>query len=254
MTTTKRNILKRVLAGIPPGSPVTSADLARLGASPNLATYYVRAGWLHRIAHGVFMRPADTLLLQPALRLLEQRITGLHIGGKSALERHGIQHYVLQRPTLWLYGWDTAKLPTWFQTSFPSTYVRKRLFDEHPASMLHVHRQHGNDSEVLVSSPERAFLELISEMGTGRMPSDTLMLVWALDLTDGTYTFRSKVLSELFKKCTSVTTIRICLLLGRGLKMPWVKKLNPASLPAGSEKSWGLGHATAQMAKKSFMA
>ncbi len=29
---------------------------------------------------------------------------GLHVGGKSALEWHGVRHYVAQRPLLPLYG------------------------------------------------------------------------------------------------------------------------------------------------------
>ena len=93
------------------GNPLTSTDLGKLGVSADLAVHYVRAGWLDRLARGVFARPGDTLLLNSSLRLLERTIAGLHVGGTSALEWHGIRQYVLQQSTLHLYGWASARLP-----------------------------------------------------------------------------------------------------------------------------------------------
>lgn len=93
------------------GSPLTSQDLAALGISPDLAVHYVRAGWLTRLARGVFSRANDSLSLHPSLMLLQRRIDGLHVGGKSALEWYGVLQYLSQQPLLHLYGWSTAKLP-----------------------------------------------------------------------------------------------------------------------------------------------
>jgi hypothetical protein len=163
---------------------------------------------------------------------LERKVPGLHVGGKSALEWHGVRHYVAQQNTLHLYGWVATKLPDWFQEHFPSEYHRKRLFDEQPRSMLRVARFQSDDSAPLVSSAERALLELLSEVGVRQSLSE------ARELTEGTHTLRSSVLVELLKKCTNVKTVRLCLTLGRELSLPWASKLDPKVLPTGSDKPW----------------
>jgi len=45
-------------------------DLAALGISADLAVHYARAGWLKRLARGVYGRPNDTLELPACLLLL----------------------------------------------------------------------------------------------------------------------------------------------------------------------------------------
>jgi hypothetical protein len=119
-------------ADLAPGTPLTSKDLAALGISADLAVHCVRAGWLERLARGVYCRPNDPPALHPSLTLLQRSFEGLHVGGKSALDWHGIRHYVSQRPVLHLYGWKAGRLPEWFTQRFPAEYHRKRLFEEHP--------------------------------------------------------------------------------------------------------------------------
>ncbi len=211
---------------------MTSEDLARLGVSADLAVHYARAGWLVRLARGVFRRPEQALSLHPSLKLLESRIEGLHVGGKSALDWQGVRQYVAQQETLHLYGWAAARLPEWFLKEFPAEYHRKRLFDERPGALLHVVPFEGRNEAPLVSTPERALLELLSEVGV-RQP-----LQEARELMESTYNLRGAVLQELLKRCTSVKTVRLCLQLARELSLPWVGKLSPSELPTGSERPW----------------
>lgn len=82
MTTPKRNKLNALYTRLEPGAPLMSEDLSALGISADLAVHYVRAGWLTRLARGVYCRPNDTLALGPCLVLLERRFTGLHAGAK----------------------------------------------------------------------------------------------------------------------------------------------------------------------------
>ena len=60
----------------------------------------------------------------------------------------------------------------------------------------------------------------------------------ARDLVESTYTLRADVLRELLQRCTSVKTVRLCLQLGRDGSLPWVSKLDPATLPKGSNRPW----------------
>ena len=224
--------LNDLYAKVRPGSPVTSEALATLGVSADLAVHYVRAGWLTRLARGVFARPDTPLDLHPSLRLLERRLKGLHVGGKSALDWHGVRHNVAQQPGLHLYGWASAPLPSWFTDRFPSSYHRLRLFDEQPDALLRVSRFQRKTDGPLVSDPERAVLELLSDVGV-RQP-----LQEARDLLEGTPSLRAAVLQELLARCKQVKAVRLCLTLGRELGLPWAAKLDPKRLPTGSGQRW----------------
>lgn len=232
MATTTSSKLNALYTRLAPGTPLTSEDLAALGISADLAVHYVRAGWLTRLARGVYGRPNDTLALHPSLLLLQRRFEGLHVGGKSALDWYGMRQYVSQQPVLHLYGWTAARLPEWFTERFPAEYHRKRLFDEQPGKLLHVAPFEQRSGAPMVSSPERALLEVLSDVGV-RQP-----LQEARELAESSYSLRANVLSELLKRCTSVKTVRLCLQFGRDLSLPWSTKLKPADLPTGSDRAW----------------
>lgn len=232
MTTTKTSNLNRLFTETAAGAPLTSQDLSALGISPDLAVHYVRAGWLTRLAKGVFSRAKDSLSMHPSLVLLQRRIEGLHVGGKSALDWYGVRQYLPQQPVLHLYGWSAAKLPDWFTERFPAEYHRKRLFDEPSDALLNVGAFEQRNGAPAVSSPERALLEVLSEVGV-RQP-----LQEARELTESTYSLRADVLRHLLQRCTSIKTVRLCLQLGKELSLPWAAKLDPAQLPTGSKRRW----------------
>jgi hypothetical protein len=203
-----------------------------MGISADLAVHYGKSGWLKRLARGVYCRPGEELSLYPSLVALEKQIAGLHVGGKAALEWYGVRQYVSQRAVLHLYGWAAARLPNWFVRKFPAEYHRKRLFNEQPEKMLGVGRFESRDNAPLVSTPERALLELLDEVGV-RQP-----LQEAREIAEGTYNLRADALMDLLKHCTSVKTVRLCLTLGRELSLPWAGKLDDAALPKGSRRPW----------------
>ena len=232
MATIRTSKLNALYTRLPPGMPLTSDDLAALGISADLAVHYVRAGWLARLSRGVFCRPNDTLALHPSLILLQRRLKGLHVGGKSALDWYGVRQYVTQQPVLQLYGWAAGRLPEWFTERFPAEYHRKRLFDEQPGALLHAGPFEKRSGAPQVSAPERALLELLSDVGV-RQP-----LQEARELVESAYSLRVDVLRELLQRCTSVKTVRLCLQLGREASLPWAAKLDPATLPTGSDRPW----------------
>lgn len=232
MAATTRNKLNRLYTRWPPGAPLTSENLAALGISADLAVHYVRAGWLTRLMRGVYGRPNDTLALYPSLLLLQRKLDGLHLGGKSALDWYGVRQYVSQQPVLHLYGWAAGRLPDWFTKRFPAEYHRKRLFNERPDALLHAGPFEKRSEAPRVSTPERALLEVLSEVGVRQSLQE------ARELTESAYNLRADVLRELLQQCTSVKTVRLCLQLGRELSLPWAAKLDPATLPTGSRRPW----------------
>jgi hypothetical protein len=211
---------------------MASQDLAERGISADLAVHYAKAGWLVRLAHGVYSRPGDSLALHPCLRFLERKALGMHVGGKTALDWYGIRQYVSQRPITHLYGWNASKLPEWFTEQFPADYHRKRLFKEEPSAPLYTTSFERKSDAPQVSEPERALLEVLSDVGV-RQP-----LQEARELTQSTHTLRANVLMELLRLCVSIKTVRLCLNLGNELRLPWSPKLDPTELPLGSARPW----------------
>lgn len=232
MATTDRNKLNTLYRRWVSGTPLTSGDLAALGVSADLAVHYARAGWLLRLARGVYCRPNDTLNLHACLVLLQRSVEGLHVGGKSALDWYGVRQYLSQQSVVQLYGWTAARLPDWFTERFPAEYHRKRLFDEPPAELLHAGPFEKRDGAPLVSVPERALLEMLSEVGVRQSLQE------ARELIEGAYSLRADVLRDLLQRCTSVKTVRLCLQHGRELGLPWAAKLDAAQLPTGSDRAW----------------
>jgi len=217
---------------LPPGRPVTSAALRAMGISGDLAVHYVRAGWLRRLARGVYSRPDGELDLHASLALLEGSIDGLHVGGKTALDWHGLRHFLRPQPVLDLYGHQSAHLPDWFTAAFPARYRRRQLFDEPATALLCVERFGRATYRPLVSEPERAWLELLSDVGVRQPLSE------AQELASETHLLRARVLQRLLEACLSVKTVRLCLQLGERTNAPWMTKLDRASIPTGSASPW----------------
>ena len=94
-------------------------------------------------------------------------------GGKTALDWRGIRHHLAVREVLVLWGNRAARLPSWFTQLFHSTYRLTRLFSaQMPAATGLQPLPNGRD-DVLVSVPERALLEMLSDAGKGQSPQET---------------------------------------------------------------------------------
>lgn len=232
MATTNESKLRRLYTEFAPGSPLTAAALASRGISADLAVHYVRSRWLERLARGVYCRPGQPLSRDASLLTLQSKIKGLHVGGKTALDWYGVRQYVASQEVLHLYGWAATRLPEWFTRRFQSEYHRKRLFRESPEDMLHVEPFERREDGPLTSEPERAVLELLSEVGV-RQP-----LQEAREIMEGAYNMRADVLNSLLQSCMSVKTVRLCLQLARELQLNWVTKLDADKLPTGSDRPW----------------
>jgi hypothetical protein len=53
---------------------------------------------------------------------------------------------------------------------------------------------------------------------------------------ESSYGLRTNVFRELLQHCTSIKPVRLCLQLGREGSLPWMSKLDPATLPKGSDR------------------
>jgi hypothetical protein len=176
-----------------------------MGISPQLAAYYARTGWLTRLAHGIYALPGDTLNTPGMLMLLQDRIAGLHLAGRSALVA---PVKGLGGGELVLMGEARAELPEWFTMRQPARYTNPRLFDWSlaglsPEAGAELGRQtvvdgrsagadgaacasdgvDGASPGIRRSVPERAILELLYDIGTGESLVDAREMVASLRVT-----------------------------------------------------------------------
>lgn len=231
----RHQLIKRLQTELPRGAPFDLATLATLGVSPQLAARYAEGGWLVRLAQGVYAFPNDDYGVYGALKFLQQRVPGMHVGGKSALAVQGVRHNLGSRDTLVLWGEARYTLPTWFTTRFPARYVHANLFDWPDASLdsKTLGTPPGLPDGLRVSSPERAVLELLYDAGTKQSLEE------ARNVFDGLRSPRKELLGQLLSCCTSVKAVRLFLTWARETGVVDVDDLVARHpLRTGSDKRW----------------
>lgn len=231
----RHQLIKRLQTELPRGAPFDLATLATLGVSPQLAARYAEGGWLVRLAQGVYAFPNDDYGVYGALKFLQQRVPGMHVGGKSALAVQGVRHNLGSRDTLVLWGEARYTMPEWFTSRFPARYVHARLFDWPDASLDSKTRgtPPGMPDGLRVSSSERAVLELLYDAGTKQSLEE------ARNVFDGLRSPRKELLGQLLSCCTSVKAVRLFLTWARETGVVDVDDLVARHpLRTGSDKRW----------------
>lgn len=237
-TFSQHNLIKTLQTSLPRGMPFDLAVLAGIGVSAQLAAYYAESGWLDRLGQGIYAFTGDTLTAHGAVKLLQTRVAGLHIAGKSALALQGVRHNLKTREQLVLWGDARFTPPEWFTARFPAHYVSARLFDfaHKPDEALEnssVTTPPGSQEGLRVSVPERAVLELLYKVGTHQGLEE------ARNLFDGLRNLRGDVLGELLQRCTSVKAVRLFLTWARETNIVDVPTLQQHyRLPVGSTRRW----------------
>jgi len=232
MNTISANKLKNLYTDLKPNRPATSAELHQINISPDLLVYYVKAGWLKRLANGVYAKPNAVLALNECLNLLQQKIRGLHVGGKSALDLYGYRQYLGKVPQTRLYAWDSVTLPEWFLAEFHAEVKRKRLFDETPDELLNVSYFNNDLGGPLVSEPERAILEMLSDIPNYQDIDE------AEEILESALNLRPEIMSDLLHKCESIKTVRLFLKLAAKHSLPVYEELKDQKFPVGSNRNW----------------
>ena len=96
-------------------------------------------------------------------------------------------------------------LPAWFSQRFPAAYVARKLFDAELVADFGLQSLPEAPNGVLVSVPERALLEMLSEVGSSRQGLEE-----ARNIMEGLRLPRLEVLGLLLKHCPSVKVVRLC--------------------------------------------
>lgn len=203
----RHSLLRKLQAEVPRGAPFDLGSLHRLGISTQLAAKYVTGGWLVRLGQGVYAFPGDQVTRDGAVLFLQERVEGLHVGGRSSLALQGVRHQAADGGHLVLWGNRRFVLPDWFTGRFPSRYVSARLFDwtETGLGASTIGTPAGATPGLWASVRERAVLELLHDVGTKED------FAGAFDVFTGLHDLRGDLLGRLLSCCTSVKTVRLFL-------------------------------------------
>ena len=202
--TTRHKLIKSLQMAFPRGAPFDHQQLAKLGVSSALAHHYLKSGWLTRLGRGVFMFANDTLRREDCLKFLSHQMPGFHVGGRTALAWRGVRHNLPAREPLSLWGEGNGSLPEWFQKLFPSRYTTRNSFSPKLPKHFGLQPLPETPNGVLVSVPERALLEMLSEVGVHQGIEE------ARNIMEGARSLRPEVLTTLLKNCRRVKVVRLC--------------------------------------------
>jgi hypothetical protein len=228
--------IKKLQASLPRGGPFDNERLSDLGISTALAHRYVKSGWLDKLGRGVFMFPGDSLTRDASLHFLEEKIHGLHVAAKTALAWHGFRHNVAYDEPVVLWGNQSGGLPEWFKERFAARYSAPRLFDEDLPPGYGVSPLPGNPNGPRVSEPERALLEMLSEVGVHQEVDE------ARHIMEGVRQLRTRHLVRLLMACRMIKAVRLCVGWSEELGLPWAAQAREAA-----EGKMGTGRWVARM-------
>ena len=223
---------KALLASLPRGEPLSTAALQAHGLSAFRASALARSGWLVHLARGVYMLPGDTLTRDGSLAFMSVQTAGFHVGSKTALAWRGVHQNIAFREHLSLWGNTSRRLPEWFTQRFSAGYQATQLFDDRLSNGFGLQPLPAGDPRVLVSVPERAMLELLSDVGKVQSLTETRELVESLP------GLRDKVLDELLRHTTRIKVVRMAATLASTMKLPWAALASKHSERIGGGARW----------------
>lgn len=239
----KLNQLQSVL---PEGFPVDSAWLQKRGYSRQLIAKYLRHNWLESPTRGVYRRPttiAEGDSWQPVVlsiqTLLELPLT---VGGRTALELHGLTHYLSLSDIQEIHLYGSKAPPNWIH-SLPV----KQEFVVHSAKLIKAPASPGlesalrrasfieqrwgmSDWSMLISTPERAILEVMDELPSKESFHQVDVLM------EGVSNLRPKCVATLLSCCRSVKTKRLFLWFADRHRHSWLSEIDISKIDIGSGK------------------
>lgn len=219
----KQNLLQCLQNSIPRESPFDTHTLKGLGISPALANYYVKSGWIIRLGRGAFAFPNITLDKYLSIKMISNSLKNIHVAGKTALAWHGFRHNIPGRERIVLWGSQRGRLPDWFTKQFLSRYVSKNIFDSSLPPGFGLHTIPERPDGPLVSTPERALLELLGEIGQAEEVEESRNIFEML------FSLRAVELSTLLQHCTRVKVTRLCIKWSADLGLPWADAAREAA-------------------------
>lgn len=225
-------LFRRLLPDVPRGTPLSTAWLQTQGLNAKQVARLAADGWLQRLGRGLYLLPGDVLNREASLAQLTQAMPGLHVAGKTALAWRGIRHNLAFKEHLILWGDKPGSLPDWFTAAFPASYQATHLFDVTLPPSTGLAPLPSGPPDVMVSTPERALLELLSDVGKAQGLEE------ARHLVESARALRMPVLDELLTHLQRIKVVRLACMMADELGLPWANMARQHSERLGGGERW----------------
>lgn len=244
--------LNRLAQALPEGLLVDAAWLERNGYSRSLRSQYVSAGWLQQPARSVFRRPRGEISWEQVVISLQTLLGySISVGGRTALELQGYAHYVSQsQKNIHLYSDD--KLPSWLlKLPLSQRFIihnRQRVLPHSaptntPLSLdtpsiegavldggFRVTHWGQWKWPLIMSTPERAYLELLEELPKNETfhMADVIM--------EGLVNISPRRMQALLEKTKSIKAKRLFFFFADRHQHQWLSHIEREHIDLGSGK------------------
>jgi hypothetical protein len=220
--------IKQLLQKWPQGTVATDLWLHTLGIGKSLKWIYQKGDWVKSIGHGAIIRSQDLIDWKGAVFALQNQLNiPVHIGGKTALEMQGYGHFVkFKESNVYLYAVGGTRLPKWF-TSYDwgvNIVISNTNF---LITQEGLRPEKYKNFELVISSPERALLELLYQVPRTQSLDECYLII------QGLMGMRPSILQILLENCTNVKVKRLALFFGEYLNHPWIKQLDITRIDLG---------------------
>ena len=223
--------INQLLQKLPSGALFFSSWMRKNGISYELQRRYRDSEWLKALGSGVMIRTSENPTIYSALSSLNKQ-TGKHfyIGGLSALELAGYTHYVpMGRPVMYI-GYPKGEwVQSWLKNhdwGVDVVFVTSAYFDLDTGITTMMQ----GAFEILVSTPERAFMECLNLVPKQYNLMDLYYVMEQLT------TLRPSMVQTLLEQNTSVKTKRLFLYMAEKAGHTWFNDLDLQKIDTGSGK------------------
>lgn len=224
--------IQQILGVAPRGSVLFGSWLSSRGLDARGQYSYMKSGWLDRMSKGVYKIHGTTPTLMATISSYNSQLgKSCIVGAYTALELRGYSHYLpMGKPIAYLFTDKTNKLPSWLLKGewdmdiryMTTSFLGDELFG---GEILTV-----NQSDLLVSSPERAILECLN------LPDAASSLLDIYYIMEGMTTLRPKLVQTLLEACTSQKVKRLFLYMSEKAGHSWFKAIELDNINLGTSR------------------
>jgi hypothetical protein len=233
----RRNKLNQLLSNWATGQVRSTKWLKHHGYGSSFVQKYKKGLWIEALGAGAYKKYGDSVNWASGIACIQKELNlPVHIGGKSALELLGKSQYImLNQKSIIVLGNKKELLPAWLKNydwDVTLDYKVKNLFknDSFGKKKKGYTTLEFENSDIILSAPERAFLEYLDELP--KMYSYTE----ATEILENLTSLRSATVQLLLENCNSIKVKRLFLHLAEKVKHPWIEKIDTKKIELGKGK------------------
>ncbi|WP_455585383.1 type IV toxin-antitoxin system AbiEi family antitoxin domain-containing protein [Bacteroides sp.] len=203
--------------------------LKKKGYSDQLISKYRQSGWLTSLAKGVMYRTGDKLSAYAALSCFNNQLNkNLRIAAHSALEIYGFNHYVPMGKPVVMVAYSKQSIPEWMTANFFDRTIRP--FETNMFAAIHTSQVSVEGIDLLVSSPEQAFMECLLLVPERYNYMDLFYIMEQLT------SLRAEIVQSLLETVKNIRVKRMFLYMAEKAGHYWFEMLNIEKINIGTSK------------------